>query len=75
MSEKNAYIINRNFELIFERFNTIQKFVRKQRRMNKDVAWLAMGVSVYIYCNEKWKREQRKELDRLKEEIDKPKGE
>ena len=83
MSERNAYVINHNFELIFERLNhdlipgmeTLQKFIVKQRHVNKNIAWFAMGISVYIYFNEKRQYEQRKELNRLKEEIDKLKGE
>lgn len=83
MSERNAYIINRNFELIFERLNhdlipdmeMLRKFIVKQRHTNKNVAWLAMGISVYIYFNEKRQYELQKELNRLKEEIDKLKGE
>lgn len=83
MSERNAYVINLNFELIFERLNhdlipgmeTIQKFIVKQKHTNKNVAWFVLGISVYIYFNEKRQYEQRKELNRLKEEIDKLKGE
>lgn len=75
MSEKNAYIINHNFELVFNRFNALQKFIRKQKCVNKKVTWLAIGIGVYIYFNEKRLDEQRKEFDKLKEEIDELKGE
>lgn len=82
ISERNTYVINHNFELIFGRLNdlapkmdSIQKFLTKQKHTNKNLAWAMVGIGVYIYFNEKRRYEQKKELDKLREEIDQLKGE
>ena len=79
----NTYLINHNFELIFGRLNhdlipkveSIQKFLRKQKHKNKNIILAIMGIGVYIYLNEKHQREQKKEFNKLKEEIAQLKGE
>lgn len=83
VGERHAYVVNRNFELIFGRLNhdliptmdTFRKFIVKQKHTNKNVAWLMMGVGIYIYFNEKRQYQQKKELDKLRGEIDELKGE
>ena len=83
MSERNAYIINRNFELIFRRLNrdviptmkAYQKFMKRQRRANKLNALALTMVGLYIYYNEKRNCKMKKEFDELREEIDQLKGE
>ena len=83
MSERNASIINHNFELIFRRLNrdvipsmeAYRKFMKKQRRANKGVLALAWMVSLYINYNEKYKYKLIKELNELREEIERLKGE
>ena len=83
MSERNAYIVNHNFELIFRKLKrdvipsmeSFQKFMKRQRRANKWDALALTMVGLYIYYNEKHKYELTKELNELREEIDQLKGE
>ena len=83
MSERNAYIINHNFELIFRRLNrdviptmeAFRKFMKRQRRANKWDALALILIDLYICYKEKHKYELTKELNELREEIDQLKGE
>ena len=83
MSECNAYIINHNFELIFQRLNrdviptmeAYRKFMKRQRRANKWDTLALVMVGLYVYYNAKYVCKLTKEFEELRNEVDQLKGE
>ena len=75
MSEREKYIINSNFELIFRRFNrdlipamkAFNKFIKKQKRDNNYIKFCLLGVSVYMCLNEIHRRMQEERQDLMEQ--------
>lgn len=79
----NNEIINHNFKAISNKINrnlmptvnAFHRFMTNQKHKNQKVALFMIGVSVYIYCNEKRYRKQEVELEKLRKEMNNMKGE
>lgn len=77
LNERNVYVLNKNFELIFgslnrdilPRLESIQKFIRKQRGRNTDFTYCILATMIYIIYNEYRAQKHEEELQKVKDEL------